>query len=36
MGNEKIDNVGSFTYLGSNNSKAVGSSEGAKSRIARA
>ena len=36
LGNEKIDRVGSFTYLGSINSKDGGSSEDVKSRIAKA
>ena len=35
MGNEKIDQVGSFTYLGSIISKNGGSSEDVKSRIAK-
>ena len=35
LGNEKIDQVGSFTYLGSIISKDGGSSEDVKSRIAR-
>ena len=33
--NKKIDQVGSFTYLGSNISKDGGSSEDARSRIAK-
>ena len=36
LGNEKIDQVGSFSYLGSIISKDGGSSEGVKSRIAKA
>jgi len=36
LGNEKIDQVGSFTYLGSIISKDGGSSEDVKSRIAKA
>ena len=36
LGNEKIDQVGSFTYLGSIISKDSGSSEDVKSRIAKA
>ena len=36
LGNEKIDQVGSFTYLGNIISKDVGSSEDVKSRIAKA
>ena len=36
MGKEKIDQVGSFTYLGSIINKAGGSSENVKSRIAKA
>ena len=36
LGNEKIDQVGSFTYLGSIISKDGGSSKDAKSRIAKA
>ena len=36
LGNEKIDQVGSFSYLGSIISKDGGSSEDVKSRIARA
>ena len=36
LGNEKIDQVGSFTYLGSIISKDGGSSENVKSRIAKA
>ena len=36
LGNKNIDQVGSFTYLGSNISKDGGSSEDVKSRIAKA
>ena len=36
LGNEKIDQVSSFTYLGSIISKEGGSSEHVKSRIAKA
>ena len=36
LGNEKIDQVGSFTYLGTIISKDGGSSEDVKSRIAKA
>ena len=36
LGNEKIDQVGSLTYLGSIISKDGGSSEDVKSRIAKA
>ena len=36
LGNEKIDQVGSFSYLGSIISKDGGSSEDVKSRIAKA
>ena len=36
LGNEKIDQVGSFTYLGSIISKGGGSSEDVKNRIAKA
>ena len=36
LGNEKIDQVGSFTYLGSIISKDGWSSEDVKSRIAKA
>ena len=36
LGNEKIDQVGSFTYLGSIISKEGGSSEDVKSRVAKA
>ena len=36
MGNEKIDQIDSFTYLGSIISKDGGCSEDAKSRIAKA
>ena len=36
LGNEKIDQVGSFTYLDSIISKDVGSSGDVKSRIAKA
>ena len=36
LGNEKIDQVGSFTYLGSIISKDGGGSEDVKSRIAKA
>ena len=36
FGNEKIDQVGSFTYLGSIISKDGGSSKDVKSRIAKA
>ena len=36
LGNEKIDQVGSFTYLGSIISKDSGSKEYVKSRIAKA
>ena len=36
LGNEKIDQVGSFTYLGSIISKDGGSSEDVKSKIAKA
>ena len=36
LGNEKIDLVGSFTYLGSFIIKDGGSSEGVKNRIAKA
>ena len=36
LGNEKIDQVGSFTYLGSIISKDGGSSEDVKSRIVKA
>ena len=36
LGNEKIDEVGSFSYLGSITSKDGGSSEDVKSRIAKA
>ena len=36
LGNKKIDQVGSFTYLGSIISKDGGSSEDVKSRIAKA
>ena len=36
LGNEKIDQVGSFTYLGSIISKDGGSSEDVKSRIPKA
>ena len=36
LGNEKIDQVGSFTYLNSINSKDGGSSEHVTSRIAKA
>jgi hypothetical protein len=36
LGNEKIDQVDSFTYLGSIISKDGGSSEDVKSRIAKA
>ena len=36
LGNEKIDQVGSFTYLGSIISKDCGRSEDVKSRIAKA
>ena len=35
LGNEKIDQVGSFTYLGSIISKEGGSSEDVKSRMAK-
>ena len=35
FGNEKIDQVGSFTYLGSIISKDGGNSEDVKSRIAK-
>jgi hypothetical protein len=36
LGNQKIDQVGSFTYLGSIISKNGGSSEDVESRIAKA
>ena len=36
LGNEKIDQMGSFTHLGSIISKNGGSSENVKSRIAKA
>ena len=36
LGNEKIEQVGSFSYLGSIISKDGGSSEDVKNRIARA
>ena len=36
LGNEKIDQVSSFTYLGSIISKDGGSSEDVESRIAKA
>ena len=36
LGNEKIDQVGSFSYLGSIISKDSGSTEDVKSRIAKA
>ena len=36
LGNDNIDQVGSFTYLGSIISKAGGSSVDVKSRIAKA
>ena len=36
LGNEKTDQVGSFTYLGSIISKDGGRSEDVKSRIAKA
>ena len=36
LGNERIDQVGSFSYLGSIISKYGGSSEDVKSRIAKA
>ena len=36
LGNEKIDQVGSFIYLGSTISKDGGNSEDFKSRIAKA
>ena len=36
LGNEKIDQVGSFTYLGSIISNDGGSNEDVKSRIAKA
>ena len=36
MGNEKIDQVGSFTYFGSIISKDGGNSEDVKNRIAKA
>ena len=36
LGNEKIDQVGSYSYLGSVISKDGGSSEDVKSRIAKA
>ena len=36
MGNENIDQAGSFTYLGSIISKDGGSSEDVKSRVAKA
>ena len=36
LGNEKIDKMGSFSYLGSIISKVGGNSEDVKSRIAKA
>ena len=36
LGNERIDQVGSFTCLGSIISKGCGSSEGIRNRIAKA
>ena len=36
LGNENIDQVGSFTYLGSIISKDDGRSEGVESRVAKA
>ena len=36
LGNEKIDQVDSFTYIGITISKDSGSSEGVKSRIPKA
>ena len=35
LGHKKIDQVGSFTYLGSSNSKDSESSEDVKSKIAK-